>query len=111
MMGKFVSEAFKEIHKTEWNKARPKKADIIEQIQVAYCRPARWEKAIQHLRENNNLTNTPKDIGPLMSEIGHDVLEECTNEIKDILFKWAWPQIQRGITVGREDPDLPQGVR
>jgi hypothetical protein len=35
-----------------------------------------------------------------MKEVSVDVYEECADEVKEILFKWAWPRISRGITGG-----------
>lgn len=100
LMGKFVSEAFKEVHAKEWRAANPNKKDIVETIIEAYRTPARWNKAIQHLREAGVLECSPRDIGELIKEVACDVDEECAEEIKDILYKWAWPQIRRGIARG-----------
>lgn len=103
LMGKYVSEAFKETHRTEWRKSNPTRSDIVEELIARYCIPARWEKSIQHLREDGALTDSPKDIGPLMKAIGNDILAECKDEIVAALFRHFWPQIQRGSTRG-----LPQ---
>lgn len=103
MMGKFVSEAFKETHRGEWRKNNPTKSDIVDAIIDAFRTEPRWRKAVQHLRERGELTESVKDIGALMKEIGVDVHTECQDEIKDRLFAYAWPKIQRGITAG-----LPQ---
>jgi len=35
-----------------------------------------------------------------MREVNADVLAECEAEIKEALWKHAWPQISRGITKG-----------
>lgn len=101
MMGKFVSEAFKEVHNTEWKENT--NAGLIEQIITEYRTPARWHKAVQHLAERGELKSEPSDIGSLFKEVNYDVLEECGEEIKGKLFKQAWPSISRGITRG-----LPQ---
>lgn len=99
-MGKYVSEAFKEVHAGEWKKNNPVGRDIIQKIIEQYKTPARWSKAVQHLREAGQLDNSPKDIGALMREVGEDILKECKGEIIDILFAWAWKNIQRGVTAG-----------
>lgn len=99
-MGKYVSEAFKELHEGEWRKANPPDKDITQQLIDRYKTPARWNKAIQHLRDRGELDESPRDIGNLMREVGQDVLRECEGEIKDILFEHYWKQIQRGITSG-----------
>lgn len=99
-MGKFVSEAFKEVHNGEWRKANPTSVDIVTGLICAYKTPARWHKAIQHLRDAGLLENSPKDIGKLIKEVPEDILKECGEEIKDKLFSHFWPQIKRGITAG-----------
>lgn len=103
MMGKFVSEAFKETHRGEWKRTNPATGDIVQSLIESYRTVPRYYKAVQHLRERGELTGTPKDIGALLKEIGTDVHRECQDEIKERLFAYAWPKIQRGITAG-----LPQ---
>ena len=65
-----------------------------------YKTPARWEKAIQHLRDDGTLTNSPRDIGLLIKEVRKDIQEECQSEIKEILFRWAWKQVCSKFTGG-----------
>lgn len=100
LMAKFVSEAFKEVHGKEWKKSNPGHGDVIENLAAIYKTEARWQKAIQHLRDAGQLTDSPKDIGPLLKEIGQDVHKECADEIKEALFKWAWPHLQRKVIAG-----------
>ena len=102
-MGKYVSERFKEVHAGEWKKSNPTQSDIVEQIIVQYRTPARWQKAVQHMRENGQITDSPKDIGPLIINASEDVLKECKEEIAGMLFNHFWGHIRRGITAG-----LPQ---
>ena len=61
---------------------------------------ARWQKALQHLREAGKIEDSVRDIGLLMREIPEDVLKECEEEIKEQLFKWAWPHIRRSVARG-----------
>jgi hypothetical protein len=100
LMGKYVSEAFKEVHKTEWSAMNPKAGDIIEGLKVALCTQARWHKAVQHLREQGKLEGSPRDIGHLIKEVRQDVSDECMAEVKQRLFNWAWPQIERSLSRG-----------
>lgn len=100
MMGKLVSEAFKEVHSKEWKVGNPNKGDIVEQIIGCYATEARWKKAIHHLMEKGELTGGPQDIGPLMREIAEDVLKEERDSISEKLFEWAWKQISRGVNRG-----------
>lgn len=100
LMGKYVTEEFKEVHKGEWKKSNPGHGDIVSSLITQYRTPARWKKAVHHLRDAGVLTESPKDIPALMKEINVDVLKECEQDIKDALFAWAWPKIGRGITAG-----------
>jgi hypothetical protein len=100
LFGKYVSEAFREIHGAEWKAANPTRSDILQTLIQAHRTPARWNKAVQHLREEGKLTQTPKDIGPLIKEVQRDVFAECTEDIKEALFKWAQGQISRGVIAG-----------
>lgn len=100
LRGKYVSEVFKEVNGADWKKRHPAQADIKLALAQAFCTPARWNKAIQHLREAGQLTDTPRDIGPLLQEINRDVLEECSDEIKERLFKWVWKDLSRELTKG-----------
>ena len=100
LMGKFVSEAFKEVHAAEWKKANPASGDVIESLIRQYKTPARWAKAVQHLQEAGQLEDSPRDIGLLMKEVPPDVEKECAQEIKAALYTWAWPKIRRGIIAG-----------
>ena len=100
LMGKYVSEAFKEVHKVTWKKDNPGQGDIIALLIETYKHPTRWNKAIQHLTESGKLTNSVKDIGFLIKEIGEDIKLEAEAEIKETLFKWAWANIQRGVIRG-----------
>jgi hypothetical protein len=100
LMGKFVSEKFKELNRTDWKERNPGGKDIIQKISDSLRTEARWEKAIIHLKERGELENEPKDIGPLLKEINKDVLEECREEILEELFKWSWKNISRGIIRG-----------
>src|SRR5260221_495142 len=100
LFGKYVSEAFKEIHGGEWKKNNPTQNDVIERVAMLNKTPARWQKSVQHLRDAGQITDSPQDIGKLMKEVNVDVLKECENEIKEELFKQAWPKIARIITAG-----------
>lgn len=100
MMGKLVSEAFKEVHNKEWKSSNPGALGIIEIMVGKYKTPARWNKAIQHLKEAGKLEGTPKDIGFLIQAISEDVEKECMDEIREDLFKWGWNKIRRGVMAG-----------
>lgn len=100
LMGKFVSELFKEVHGGEWKKNNPSNNEVVEKVALMFKTPARWNKSIQHLREAGQIEDSPRDIGKLMKEINVDVLKECESEIKEELFKAAWPKISRILITG-----------
>lgn len=105
LMGKFVSEAFREIHSQTWEKEHKThgSADILQILSASYGTAARWQKALIHLKERGLIQNDPRDIGQLMKEVPEDVARECEQAIKDDLYKWAWPQLRR--IVGRGLPE------
>lgn len=100
LMGKIVRDEFREMHGERWKVNNPAQSDILVQIIDTYRNERRWEKALQHMRDRGELKQELQDIGPLLKEINLDVLAECEQEIKDALWKWAWPKIGRGITGG-----------
>ena len=103
MLGKFVSEDFKEIHNGNWKETNPSGKDFVQRLVEQYTTPARWNKAIHRLRDEGKLEGSPRDIGLIIKEVPDDILSECADELKDKLFEHIWPQIRRGVTHG-----LPQ---
>jgi len=100
MFGKYVSEEFKERHTEDWKKRHPGSKDFIAMMGDEFHSYARWDKAIQHLKERGEYDGSPKDIGNLMKEVHVDLMEECGEEIKERLFKNAWKKIARDATRG-----------
>lgn len=102
LMGKFVSEAFKEVHAGEWKAEHATKGpkEIVQLLATQYATPARWQKALIHLREEGKITDSPKDIEGLMAAVPGDVLKECEAEIREKVFEWVWPQLRRSLTKG-----------
>jgi hypothetical protein len=100
LMGKFVSEAFKEVHSKMWKAENPTAGDIVGMLGKTYTTQARWQKALQHLTEQGLITDSPQDIGLLMKEVPLDVKKECEDEIKDKLFAFAWGHVARMVTRG-----------
>ena len=98
LAGKFVSEKFKEEHKTAWQNP-----DIITEIIQRFGTQMRWQKAIQHLKESGELRTDVVDIGPLIKEIQNDIKTECQDQIKEMLFNHSWKQISNKIIRGFPD--------
>ncbi len=99
MAGKFVSEKFKETHKESWGRDFTAKGKF-ETFCESFATEARWQKAIQHLREKELLTNSPKDIGSLMKEIQEDVEQEEKEDIKKFLWQEFGEQVLRASIKG-----------
>jgi len=100
LMAKYVSEAFKEVHRKVWGESNPTSGDIIDRCVKTYATAARWNKAIQHLKERGELEMVPQDIPKVLQEVVEDTKKEEYDNIKEDLMKWAWPHIQRGLTRG-----------
>ena len=86
LCAKYVSEAFKEVHRKTWSGEHTGKGKY-EIFLSQYGAEARWNKAIQKRAEVGELENSPRDIGPLIKLIQNDVLDEEEGEIKEALFK------------------------
>jgi len=99
MMGKYVSEKFKEVHRENWGKDHTA-GGRWQTFKESFKTEARWEKSIQHLKEKGELENSPRDIGKLIKEIKNDIAEEEKENIKDFLWKEFGDEVLRGSTKG-----------
>ncbi len=100
LMAKHVSEEFKEKHAIQWKITNTSSKEIIGQLGENLRTNARWEKAIQHLSEEGKLEGSPRDIGALIKEIQSDTFVEEKEWIKEKLYTFAKPFIQRAIVRG-----------
>lgn len=102
MSGKYVTEEFKEVHVKNWKKENTGKGKL-EVAKAQYKSQARWNKAIQHLRDDGNLVGNPKDIGNLIKEVREDIIKEEKENIKDQLW-----EIFKNDFLGEATNGLPQ---
>jgi hypothetical protein len=86
MTGKYVSEAFKEVRRKNWNMENTGKGKF-QVFKEGFKTEARWHKAIQHLKENGELEHSPKDIGKLLKEVQRDITIEEKENIKEFLWR------------------------
>lgn len=100
LMAKLVRDEFKELHAKNWKTMNPGQADIIQLLGQSLRSEARWQKAVQHLREAGRLEGSPKDIGALMKEVPADIEKEEKENIQAKLYRWAWPKISRIASAG-----------
>lgn len=100
LMGKFVSEQFREAHSREWGKSNPSQKGLIQLISADLNTTPRFMKAVTHLREQGLITDSPADIGILVKEIQADVIKEEKEAIQDALWKAFSSDILRGVIRG-----------
>ena len=100
LMGKVVSDDFREKHEAAGTSANPKNRDIVEMLKETYRSERRWEKAVERLRDAGTLSSSPQDIGALLKAVQVDVREECREEISNALFEHFWKDVSRGIIAG-----------
>ena len=100
-IAKLVRDDFKEV------KVRREKRDntspLVEQaieIFARYCTEARWDKAIQHLRDEGKLKGDYSDIGLIIKEIIRDVEEEEGQDIGAQLFRIFHSLFRREVIKG-----------
>lgn len=101
LTAKYVSEHFREVHVGEWQKSNPGGSDILATLGAKYGTPARWDKAVIHLRERGIIQgDRPQDIGPCIKEIPADIWKEEEEAILRDIMKWARPHLDRMFTRG-----------
>ena len=104
LRAKLVTDEFKETQTKSWKVANPNRNEFIELLVKGLATEARWRKAIQTLRDEGLLDDSPKDIGPLLQEINRDILDEEGDAIAAALLKHFWKKIiSRGVTRGFPD--------
>jgi len=98
VMGKYVREDFKERNSKNWKTTvNPGKNMIIENLVELFTTDASKQKALQRLKENDELESHPRDIPKIIKEIKKDLREEWEEEIKERLYKWAIDKIEKGV--------------
>ena len=97
--GKYVREDFKETLKEGWSKEHTSGGKLNTFI-LSHRTEARWMKAIQHLKEKNEIEFEARDIGKLMKEIGDDIEAEEELNIKNFLYKLFIGDVRRASIKG-----------
>ena len=103
LMAKLVLPQFRELHKSN---PEYKKGDIVQEIAGRVSPLARWVKAVNYLRDTEQLLESPVDIGKLMKHVQQDVEEEAEDAIKSMLYNHFRKRILRRCTSG-----LPEWYR
>lgn len=87
LFGKYVSESFREVHKRAWAESNPTRTDVVEKLIEALSSPARYQKAVIHLREREAITDSVKDIGAILAEVKKDIAKEEKDFIAQTLYR------------------------
>ena len=82
MTTKFVRDEFREKHKS----LNPSRRQTIDDLVLSLRSEKRWEKAIQHLRDDGTLVNDVKDIGGIIKEVHRDLMEEEGEALKERIW-------------------------
>lgn len=104
LAGKFVRPEFRELNDKTW-KSAPRgdgtgwERNFAAAVMTQVNRVARWQKALQHLRDTGALTGEPRDIPVLMQYVSTDGQEELTPVI-EAMAKKAWKSVSKGLTAG-----------
>lgn len=96
MMGKVVGSHFKEVKAVVKEQGSSPVAAIVK----AYRTEARWDKAIQHLREEGKLDETMRDVPVLLKEIFSDIEAEESENLKNLLWQTFRKDILKGAADG-----------
>ncbi len=94
--GKYVSEAFKEANHAGWSQ----KPSSIEQFYASFTNKARWEKTLQHLRDDGKLSDSPKDIGLIIETTLNDFVTEEKEHLKEQLYGLYLRQVKQYVVKG-----------
>lgn len=103
LMGKYVSEAFREKHSETWAGQTSARATVLDKIAAKYNATARWDKAVIHLREKGLIEDSPRDIPALLREVAIDLWKEEGAEIGEMLLEHYRRDIQKVVTGGLPD--------
>jgi hypothetical protein len=95
MTCKVVNDSFKEV-----TKIKSPRGSEIEGIKESLRSIPRWEKAVQNLREKNELKNDITDIGLVIRRVMTDIKEEETETIKQALYDIYIKEILQHSTSG-----------
>ena len=100
LVGKFVSDKYRESHKSSPQWKSINKKDIIGIVISKHSTEARWQKVAQHLEEEGELEFSVRDISKLIKRLQQDIRDECFEEIGNDLAEYYWRSIMKGAPRG-----------
>jgi hypothetical protein len=98
MAGKYVSEEFKERNQAGFKKGSSR--NVLLDFMDTFRTEARWRKGVQHLAEDGELLNEPKDIGKILKAIHQDIVDEEKEYISQWLYTHFIKDIKRAACRG-----------
>lgn len=96
---KVVRDEFKELHKSNEEYIRTGPRNGLDKVLAKLGGPARYTKALSHLRERGECANAMQDMPKLMQEL-HTDLEADNAEIRDLLWDVFGKEIKRQLGGG-----------
>ncbi|MDZ4344591.1 MAG: RNA ligase family protein [Candidatus Binatia bacterium] len=120
IVAKLVSDKFKEKAGARIKTPRLPDAinELVAQLGAQYCTEARWQKCVQHLRDDGALAGVMEDIPSLLRELHKDlwdeggeyiaatvmqrVRKEITRRVSQGFPQWYKSQLIQGVTDGHE---------
>ncbi|MBI5226887.1 hypothetical protein HY994_06690 [Candidatus Micrarchaeota archaeon] len=89
VFGKLVRDEFRELNRQVWGEGKSLEERIMEHFPLE----PRWEKTVQHLRDEGRLGHGVKDIGMLMREVEADFEAESKALVQELL----WTEFAHGL--------------
>ena len=94
LVGKLVREDFKERLNKEWSGKKQRETPLTK-VTTEFLTEARFHKAIQHLKDNGELTYEMKDLKNIIPEFYRDLIDEEHDEIVKLAMEDFWRHLKR----------------
>ena len=100
LLAKYVSNDFKERHIKNWNKDKVAKKEIPTVIAQQFATEARFEKALQYLKETDQyeVENPLRNIPLIINRVWQDIEEEEEQTMKDQLYNQFKRDIRKRVS-------------
>ena len=94
LVGKLVRDDFKERLNKEWS-AKKQRETPLAKVTKEFLTEARFNKAIQHLKDNGEITYEMRDLKNIIPEFYKDLIEEEHDEIVKLAMADFWQHLKR----------------
>lgn len=92
---KYVTPAFREAHEIKNKREQATPDSAVQNVGAAYSLPARYHKAVQHMRDAGKLKYGEIDLVKLKEELDDDLERECNHEVMAYLWAELAPHVKR----------------